>query len=102
MSAFPKSKKNTTLKISLWGLLLAEKRDDRAHQKKWNGPSPGGAAGDLGVSRQRIHQLLSKGILESITLTDYAGRKVALIVTDESIERYKASERKPGPKAKEA
>lgn len=102
MAQFPKSKKNTTLKVSLWGLLLAERRDDRSHQRRWNGPSPGGAAADLNVSRQRVHQLLANGVLESITLTDAIGRKIAFLITQESIDRYKASERKPGPKAKGA
>jgi len=66
---------------------------------EWNGPSPGGAAGDLGVSRQRIHQLLSQGKLNGIELVDDDGSFRAFTVTKASIRRYQESDRKPGPKA---
>jgi len=66
---------------------------------KWNGLSPGGAAGALRVSRQRVHQLLTQGKLDGLELVDDRGNWGAFLVTDASIQRYLASDRKPGPKA---
>jgi hypothetical protein len=67
---------------------------------EWDGVSPGGAAGQLGVSRQRIHQLLTQGKLNAVELIDEDGTFRAFTVTAASIRRYQESDRKPGPKRK--
>lgn len=69
-------------------------------REEWIGPSPGGAAGDLGVTRQRIHQLLCEGKLDGIEIADHRDRGVAVFVTTASIRRYQESDRKRGPKPK--
>jgi hypothetical protein len=42
------------------------------------GMSPGGAAAFLGVSRQRVHQLMKAGKLDAITVWDNPRRRVGL------------------------
>lgn len=58
------------------------------------GPSPGGAAADLRVSRQRIWQLVKHNRLDMIILKHPAEKPSAWLVTAASIERWKRS--KPG------
>jgi hypothetical protein len=61
----------------------------------FGGPSPGGAACELGVSRQRIHQLLKEGKLDAIYLRDHLGAVPNVVmITSTSIKRFLAS--KPG------
>jgi len=71
----------------------------RTHGKpdfaSYMGASPGGAAAELGVSRQRIWQLLKDGRLDLVMLADDDKAKVsAWVVTKASMERYRRS--KPG------
>lgn len=56
------------------------------------GPSPGGAAADFGISRQRIYQLVGDGKLDMIKIwhgpdADHFSQ----IVTDASIARLKST-----------
>lgn len=81
-----------------WSKIFESVSDEE--RDEWNGPSPGGAAGELGVSRQRVHQLLAKGKLNGIEFVEKDGSFRAFTVTDASIRRYKESDRKPGPKPK--
>lgn len=48
------------------------------------------AAERLNVSRQRVHQLLESGALDSLTITTRAGAVVTTLITEASIERYLA------------
>ena len=54
----------------------------------WNGLSPGGAAEELGVSRQMVHKAWKKGHMDRLDITDDAGKLLATIVPWESIYRY--------------
>lgn len=71
----------------------------RAEEKELNGPSPGGLAEVLGLSRQRVYQLLKEGKLEGVAVMDAKFGLRAFYVTESSIERYAMSNRRPGPKA---
>lgn len=52
------------------------------------GPSPGGAASELGVTRQAIHKLIRTGDLEAMGV--YEGRKLLFYVVDPtSLAAYK-------------
>lgn len=56
------------------------------------GPSPGGAAAELGISRQAVHTAVKRGSLLGYSLT-YRGRRIALIVAQASIEKFKKNAR---------
>jgi len=69
---------------------LVEKGDPLVD--KITGPSPGGAATELGVSRQRVHELIRQGRLDATAV--YKGRKLLFyMVSQESIERQKKARR---------
>ncbi len=64
------------------------------------GPSPGGAIVPLKSSRQRIHYLIKKDYLDAVYIYE-RGKLVMVMVTDESIERFRENPNpKPGPKQK--
>lgn len=59
------------------------------------GPSPGGAAADLGISRARVYQLIEAGRLDAVYLKDKPkSRPHVVMVTVASMGRYRRS--KPG------
>lgn len=63
------------------------------------GYSPAGAAEELGVSRQRIHQLVQQDRLDQLVIRDKNGTICATFVTENSVAAYQRSSRKPGRKA---
>lgn len=72
---------------ALLRLAFAEGCEDRV-----GGPSPGGAAAELGMSRQAVHRAISRGTLDAWYVPD--GKEFYVYVTDESIRRYKKSGRR--------
>ena len=73
---------------ALLRLAFAEGCEDRV-----GGPSPGGAAAELGVSRQAVHRAVLRGTLDAWYVpTGHSG--YFIYVTDESIKRYKKSGRR--------
>lgn len=44
----------------------------------------------LGVTKQRVHQLIDSGALDTLQVTNSAGRVAITLVTDASLERYLA------------
>lgn len=50
------------------------------------GPSPGGAAGQLGVSRQRVHTMIKTGKLDAISILR-KGEGPVIFVTERSLKR---------------
>jgi hypothetical protein len=61
------------------------------------GPSPGGAAAELGMSRQAVHRAIERGTLVAwyvATPSEKGAIKFYIFVTEESIKRYKASGRR--------
>jgi len=78
------------LTLTQWDELV-EKGDPLVEKIK--GPSPGGAASELGVTRQRIHDLIRRGKLDATAV--YKGRKLLFyMVSDQSIERQKKARRR--------
>lgn len=67
------------------------------------GPSPGGAAAVLGITRQRVHQLILVGQLDAVYVWDdhksrRGGARPAMVMLSEvSMERWRKS--KPGEQA---
>jgi hypothetical protein len=64
-----------------------------------HGPSPGGAAGELGISRQAVHRAIDRGSLTAWYVYDGTTapvlRQLRMVnVTMESIEQYKNSGRR--------
>jgi len=45
-------------------------------------------ASRLGITKQRVHQLLEADVLDSLAITTKAGTTAVLLVTEASIERY--------------
>jgi hypothetical protein len=80
------------LTFEQWGELLATSHGQPSEYSRWMGSSPGGAAADLGVTRQRIWQLLKEGKLDLLMLADNRDAKVsAWLIPQGSIERYRKS-----------
>lgn len=74
-----------------WGAELARTRGGPEYAE-FMGPSPGGAAAQLKVSRPFIHKLMLQGRLDAIYLRHRGeGRATAILITDASIARYKLS-----------
>lgn len=42
----------------------------------------------LGVTKQRVHQLIEAGALDTLQVTNAAGKVAVILVTDASLERY--------------
>ena len=58
--------------------------------KTWNGWSPGGAAVQLGVTRNAIHQAMRRGQLEAIRVIN-KGELYGIMIPDRSIEDYRTN-----------
>jgi DNA-binding transcriptional regulator LsrR (DeoR family) len=54
------------------------------------GTSPGPVAAELGISRQRLHELLTEGKLDALRLVDAKGSLVAILIPDRAVrERHR-------------
>lgn len=64
------------------------------------GPSPGGAASQLGITRQGVDGAVRRGSLDMVRIVE--GGSLSLFITTASIERYRTCQR-PGraPSAKQ-
>lgn len=59
------------------------------HHAELLGDSPGGVAGQLGCSRQFVHSLIKRGLLDAVAV--YEGRQLAMyMIPQRSIDAYKA------------
>lgn len=81
-----------TMQIDAYRRKLARART-RAERKNLTGPSPGGAAGELGISRQAVHEAIARGRLDAYRVTyDDEGKDLAgIYITQASLDRYKAA-----------
>lgn len=66
--------------------------------KGMRGPSPGGAAGELGITRQGVYSAVKRGSLDMLRVSEKGGGSPSLFITNKSIERYKLNQGKPGPR----
>lgn len=79
------------------------------HPEALESVSPGGAAGRLGVGRERVYQLIADGRLRAWFIFDQAEgecrdvpatRASYVYVSWSDVEAYASSPRRPGPKPK--
>lgn len=71
---------------------LEAKLRDPAFAQLWSrSKSPGGVAGELDISRDAVYDLIKRGRLDAIRLVTLTGRLLALVVPNESVERYRAT-----------
>lgn len=70
-----------------WAMALTRCQSS-AERAALNGPSPGGAAARLDLSRSTIYAAINKGYLDAIVLLDSDGQANGLVVTDASLDEY--------------
>ena len=85
-------------------LMIYEFHSHEAMMDAWEkdpglrGPSPGGAAGELCITRQGVYSAVKRGSLDMVRLYEPGRRGPHLYITATSIERYKLNQGKPGPR----
>jgi len=77
------------IQIDDWAKGIAENEVDSVEYNKLMGLSPNGAGAELNVSRQMIHRLVGQGKLDEVICLDSQSRKVATLISIESIRNYK-------------
>lgn len=76
------------MNTKLWQKLTSE---SDAHRAKLLGWSPGGAAAQLGISRQAIHKAIKRGDLDAVIVTnDRTGRLSMFMIPDDSLRAFQA------------
>lgn len=84
--------------------MIIEIGSDEGLWKLWDddpgmrGPSPGGAAGKLGITRQGVYSAVKRGSLDMIRVAEPGRASPSIFITNASIERYKLNQGKPGPR----
>jgi len=78
-----------TLSYTQWFKLVMEQAlgDGFTHV---SGYPPADVAHKLGVSRERVGQLIREGTLDTLAVTTRAGKVALTLVTEASVERYLA------------
>jgi hypothetical protein len=54
------------------------------------GWSPGGAASQLGISRQAVHKAIHRGDLDAVIVNDDDGKLQMFMIPDASLQAFKA------------
>lgn len=62
----------------------------RVERERVNGPSPGGLAGKLGMSRQAIHSAIGRGTLDAVRIIDRQGNLRAIVIPEASARQFEA------------
>lgn len=73
------------IKAERWEKLVAESDRRRAELLGW---SPGGAAAEVGISRQAIHQAIREGRLDAVMVQNEEGKLKAFMIPDESLKAF--------------
>lgn len=68
-----------------WEKLVSESDRQRAELLGW---SPGGAAAEVGISRQAIHQAIREGRLDAVIVTHEDGRLRMFMIPDASLKAF--------------
>lgn len=78
-----------------WEKLTAESDRQRAELLGW---SPGGAAAQLGISRQAVHKAIHRGDLDAVMVLREDGKLSAFMIPDASLKAFaeKRSQRAAG------
>lgn len=76
------------MNAKLWQKLTSESDAQRAKLLGW---SPGGAAAELGISRQAVHKAIHRGDLDAVIVTnERTGRLSMFMIPDASLQAFKA------------
>ena len=76
------------MQVSTWSK-LTDAALGKPAWKQLNGPSPGGVAAILGISRQAVHKAVHRGDLDAVIV--YNGARLQMfMITEDSIEAFKA------------
>jgi hypothetical protein len=76
------------IQLKEWKRLI--EANDPTTQDYSEGPSPGGAAAELGISRQGVHKAIRRGELEVLAV--YDGRRLShYTISQSSLAAYKAT-----------
>lgn len=77
------------MQVSTWSK-LTEAALGKPAWRQLNGPSPGGVAAILGISRQAVHKAVHRGDLDAVVVYAPTGRLQMFMITEDSIEAFKA------------
>ena len=87
-SAEPRQPMIKKLTVSQWQHLTSK---SEKHLAELSGTSPGGAAAELGISRQGVHKAILRGDLDMIhVVDDNRGKLVMNMIPAASIKAFKA------------
>lgn len=76
------------MQLKEWQRLIEAR--DASVQDFSSGPSPGGAAAELGITRQGVHYLIGSGKLKALAVMD--GRRLShYTISESSLAAYKAT-----------
>lgn len=64
-----------------------ERLADRVGLENALGMSPGGVAGRLGLTRQRVHQMIKEGCLDAVKVKDREMGYAVVYVTEASVRK---------------
>ena len=79
------------LTVSQWQYLTSK---SEAHLAELSGTSPGGAAAELGITRQAVHKAVLRGDLDMIhVVDDQRGKLVMNMIPAASLKAFKAKRR---------
>jgi hypothetical protein len=77
-----------TITMKAW--IKLTRKDTSPNNRATNGPSPGGVAAELGITRQAVHQAIERGDLDAWRIVDDStGRLRAIVIPYEAVLRYK-------------
>ena len=70
-----------------WQKLVSESDRHRAELLGW---SPGGAAAELGISRQAVHYAIKRGDLDAVIVNGEDGKLRCFMIPDASLKAFAA------------
>jgi len=75
------------MNMQRWEKLVTESAQERAKLLGW---SPGGAAGELGITRQAVHKAIHRGDLDAVIINGEDGHLRAFMIPDASLRAFAA------------
>jgi hypothetical protein len=76
-----------TMNLDVWRKLSDVSDAQRAKLLGW---SPGGAAAQLGISRQAVHKAIHRGDLDALIVNNDEGQLSMFMIPDDSLQAFKA------------
>lgn len=75
----------TKIGFKAWERRVHQSDVERAKLLGW---SPGGAAAELGISRQAVHKAIHRGDLDAVIVNDENGRLRSFMIPDASLRSF--------------